>query len=135
MRLNYIGKGLKKNFKSKKRDRSDELVKKVIMPIKEEKEITDEQIAEKILELMERFTPEERNKFLEELVNRDEISQNVIAKSAVKISDSEEIPDAYAVELASQVSHKATVNILENAYLTYDRDRLKIIERIEDVEI
>ena len=112
MRLNYIGKGLKKNFKSKKRDRSDELVKKVIMPIKEEKEITDEQIAEKILELMERFTPEERNKFLEELVNRDEISQNVIAKSAVKISDSEEIPDAYAVELASQVSDKATVNIL-----------------------
>ena len=40
MRLNYIGKGLKKNFKSKKRDRSDELVKKVIMPIKEEKEIS-----------------------------------------------------------------------------------------------
>lgn len=135
MRLNYIGKGLKKNFKSKKRDRSDELVKKVIMPIKEEKEITDEQIAEKILELMERFTPEERNKFLEELVNRDEISQNVIAKSAVKISDSEEIPDAYAVELASQVSDKATVNILENADLTYDRDRLKIIDTIEDDEI
>ena len=135
MRLNYIGKGLKKNFKSKKRDRSDELVKKVIMPIKEEKEITDEQVAEKILELMERFTPEERNKFLEELVNRDEISQNVIAKSAVKISDSEEIPDAYAVELASQVSDKATVNILENADLTYDRDRLKIIDTIEDDEI
>lgn len=135
MRLNYIGKGLKKNFKSKKRDRSDELVKKVIMPIKEEKEITDEQIAEKILELMERFTPEERNKFLEELVNRDEFSQNVIAKSAVKISDSEEIPDAYAVELASQVSDKATVNILENADLTYDRDRLKIIDTIEDDEI
>lgn len=134
MSLRDIGKRFQEKFLGSKEEKTpEEVVKKeVIEPIQDENiDLTSQQIATQIIELLNQYPADKRKVIIEELRKSDAVSSAMLVGAAVKAVDSKEIPDALAVELGRQASDKTAVGILENAEMSRD-NRLKIIETLAD---
>ncbi len=134
MNLKDIGKRFQEKFLGNREEKTPEEVVKeeVIEPIQDENtELTSQEIATQIIELLNQYPADKRKVIIEELRKSDAVSSAMLVGAAVKAVDSDEIPSALAVELGRQASDKTAVGILENASMSR-ADRLKIIETLTD---
>ena len=134
MSLKDIGKRFQEKFLGNREEKTPEEVVKeeVIEPIQDENtELTSQEIATQIIELLNQYPADKRKVIIEELRKSDAVSSAMLVGAAVKAVDSDEIPSALAVELGRQASDKTAVGILENASMSR-ADRLKIIETLTD---
>ena len=134
MSLKDIGKRFQEKFLGNREEKTPEEVVKeeVIEPIQDENtELTSQEIATQIIELLNQYPADKRKVIIEELRKSDAVSSAMLVGAAVKAVDSDEIPSALAVELGRQASDKTAVGILQNASMSR-ADRLKIIETLTD---
>lgn len=134
MNLKGISKKFQEKFLGNREEKTpeEEVKEKVIEPIQDENtELTSQEIATQIIELLNQYPADKRKVIIEELRKSDVVSSAMLVGAAVKAVDSDEIPTDLAVELGRQASDKTAVGILENASMSRD-DRLKIIESLAD---
>ena len=110
----------------------EEVKEKVIDPIKDETiEVSKEETINQILEILSKCSPDRRKDIIAELNKEEVISSDILVESAVQAADSEEIPDAVAVDIAKQLPDEETIGILQDADLQAE-GRLAIIRTIDD---
>ena len=112
------------------------IIDQVIKPTKDEalsaEEIRKKQAENLVTVLQE--NPEMQKTIVQEAVKSDEISQDVIDKSAQIAAESSEVPDNVTGTLVKQASDDATVDILQNEGISSRAVRMEVINSLEDEE-
>lgn len=112
------------------------IIDQVIKPTKDEalsaEEIREKQAENLVTVLQE--NPEMQKTIVQEAVKSDEISQDVIDKSAQIAAESSEVPDNVTGTLVKQASDDATVDILQNEGISSRAVRMEVINSLEDEE-
>ena len=134
MNLKNIGKKIKRTIHQENKEEikdTEQLVQEnIIKPITEEN-LTVEQKAERIVEILAE-NPEEKEKIIQRVAEAEEISQDVVDTATVKAVDSSEVPDEVAVELAKKASDGATLYAMDNAEEISARDRQQMLATLEE---
>lgn len=113
----------------------EELLKEqVIKPI-EGKKLSEEEKrkkqAENLVTVLQE-NPEMQQTIVEEAANSEQISQDVIDKSAQIAAESSKVPDKVTGTLVEKASDEATVDILKNEGIDSREIRIGVIDSIED---
>mgnify|MGYP005756898893 FL=1 len=141
MKLKNIGEkvqGKLRGLANENKEKTPEeiIIDQVIKPTKDEalsaEEIREKQAENLVTALQE--NPEMQKTIVQEAVNSNEISQDVIDKSAQIAAESSEVPDNVTGTLVKQASDDATVDILQNEGISSRAVRMEAINSLEDEE-
>lgn len=130
-----IKKGLNKN----RPEKIAEEIAKTYVEIKQKGEENPIDTAvEKVMNIMkEELTEEERRKTLKELFESNILPKRVVAKTAVKISESEELPNEIitgAIKSSENVHPEIIGTIIEEGSMDTEK-RIELMQHVEDEEI
>ena len=141
MKLKNIGEkvqGKLRGLANENKEKTPEeiIIDQVIKQTKDEalsaEEIREKQAENLVTALQE--NPEMQKTIVQEAVNSNEISQDVIDKSAQIAAESSEVPDNVTGTLVKQASDDATVDILQNEGISSRAVRMEAINSLEDEE-
>lgn len=114
-------------------DLSEKIEKEVVKPIVSENDITDEEIASRIVKLLKE-NPQQRQEIIEELQQRESISYDMLAQAAVKITNAPDISNETAIQMANKLPDDKAIKVLEDADIKQS-EQFTIIGNLEDKKI
>lgn len=112
---------------------SEKIEKEVVKPIVSENDITDEEIASRIVKLLKE-NPQQRQEIIEELEQREAISYDMLAQSAVKITNDPDISNETAIQMANKLPDDKAIKVLEDADIKQS-EQFTIIGNLDDKKI
>lgn len=130
---------INKRLNKKNPERIAEEIAKTYVEIKEKGEENPIDIAvEKVMNIIkEELSEEDRRKTLKELFESNTLPKRVVAKTAIKISESEELPDEIitsAISSSENVHPEIIGTIIEEGSMDADK-RIELIQHVEDDKI